>query len=179
MVPFRCRRASNSEAVASDSIGPRRPLGPRNRPPIEDAVGSCLQVAAAVQPRPTGWIAGRAAIGQTKTYDEQAEKRVLALLDCDPPKGYSQWNGRPLAQSLGDVSDDQAWHVLRSTRSNSSAAAVGVFTQMRSPDRKQPTSWDFYLSPPGKAIVLCGMRNRTYRRWKERRVGCGCPMGKP
>src|SRR5919206_4094807 len=48
-----------------------------------------------------------------KTYDEKTEKRILALLDTDPPEGYSQWNGPLVAQRLKDVSDDQVWRVLR------------------------------------------------------------------
>lgn len=51
--------------------------------------------------------------GKPKSYDEQTEKRVLSLLDADPPEGYSQWNGRLLAVALGDVSDDQVWRILR------------------------------------------------------------------
>jgi transposase len=51
--------------------------------------------------------------GKPKTYDEKTEKRVLTLLDADPPEGYRQWNGRLVAEKLGDVSDDQVWRVLR------------------------------------------------------------------
>lgn len=51
--------------------------------------------------------------GKPKSYDQVTEKRILSLLDTDPPSGYSQWNGRLLAQSLADVSDDQVWRVLR------------------------------------------------------------------
>ena len=35
-----------------------------------------------------------------KTYGQQAEQRILALLDSDPPEGYSQCNGRLLAKHL-------------------------------------------------------------------------------
>jgi len=45
--------------------------------------------------------------GKPRTYSEATEKRLLALLDSPPPQGYSQWNGRLLAEALGDVSDDQ------------------------------------------------------------------------
>jgi len=51
--------------------------------------------------------------GKPNTYDEQTEKRMLALLDTDPPDGYSQWNGRLLAEALGDVSKDHVWRLLR------------------------------------------------------------------
>src|ERR1043166_9563799 len=30
--------------------------------------------------------------GKPKTYDQKTEKRILTLLDSDPPEGYSQWN---------------------------------------------------------------------------------------
>ena len=32
--------------------------------------------------------------GKPRTYTEEAEKRVLKLLDQKPPDGYAQWNGR-------------------------------------------------------------------------------------
>src|SRR3954453_11664720 len=41
--------------------------------------------------------------GKPKTYSETAEKRILTLLDTDPPAGYSQWNGRLLAAALGNI----------------------------------------------------------------------------
>ena len=55
--------------------------------------------------------AGRS--GKPATYDASTEKRVLALLDQPPPKGYSQWNGPRLAEALADVSADQVWRILR------------------------------------------------------------------
>jgi hypothetical protein len=45
--------------------------------------------------------------GDPAKYDESTEKRILALLDEKPPKGYSQWNGGLLAEKLGDVSKAQ------------------------------------------------------------------------
>src|ERR687893_380558 len=40
--------------------------------------------------------------GKPAKYDDATGKRVLALLDEPPPKGYSQWNGRLLADALPD-----------------------------------------------------------------------------
>ena len=51
--------------------------------------------------------------GKPRAYDQSTEKRILKLLDTDPPSGYSQWNGGLLARALKDVSDDQVWRVLR------------------------------------------------------------------
>jgi transposase len=49
--------------------------------------------------------------GKPARYDRKTEKRVLALLDSPPPTGYAQWNGRLVAEALGDVSDDQVWRI--------------------------------------------------------------------
>src|SRR5438132_607586 len=42
--------------------------------------------------------------GKPLTYDEGTERRVLELLEQEPPEGASQWNGRLVAAALGDVS---------------------------------------------------------------------------
>ena len=46
-------------------------------------------------------------------YGVATEKRILAALDSPPPEGYATWSGKLLAKSLGDVSDDHVWRVLR------------------------------------------------------------------
>src|SRR6266481_8734203 len=51
--------------------------------------------------------------GNPGRYDEQTEKRVLDLVQQPPPEGHTQWNGRLLAESLGDVSQAQVWRILR------------------------------------------------------------------
>lgn len=93
--------------------------------------------------------------GKPKTYDEQAEKRVLALLDCDPPEGYGQWNGRLLAQSLGDVSDDQVWRVLRKHKIQLQRRRSWCISTDPEFGPKAADIVGLYLSPPEKAIVLC------------------------
>jgi transposase len=51
--------------------------------------------------------------GPPRRYTPQTERRILAQLDESPPSGWGRWNGRLLAQALGDVSADQVWAVLR------------------------------------------------------------------
>ena len=51
--------------------------------------------------------------GKPAKYDEETEKRVLALLDEPPPNGYSAWHGNRVAERLGNVSKDQVWRILR------------------------------------------------------------------
>lgn len=51
--------------------------------------------------------------GKPAKYDQSTAERVLELLDKAPSKGYSQWNGRLLAEALPDISKDQVWRILR------------------------------------------------------------------
>jgi transposase len=92
--------------------------------------------------------------GKPRTYTAETEKRVLAQLDQPPPKGYAQWNGPLLAQSLQDVSEHHVWRVLRNH---------GIQLQRRrswclSTDPEfAPKAADIvglYLDPPANAIVL-------------------------
>jgi transposase len=51
--------------------------------------------------------------GKKPRYNQETERRILSLLDNDPPAGYTNWNGNLMARQLGDVSHDQVWRVLR------------------------------------------------------------------
>ena len=51
--------------------------------------------------------------GKPAIYDRNTECRILSKLDEPPPSGYAAWNGRLIAQALGDVSTDHVWRVLR------------------------------------------------------------------
>jgi transposase len=93
--------------------------------------------------------------GSLQKYDAVTEKRILTALDNSPPAGYATWSGKLLAQSLGDVSDDQVWRVLRKH---------GIHLQRRrswciSTDPEfAPKAADIvglYLNPPENAVVIC------------------------
>ena len=45
--------------------------------------------------------------GPAPKYDITTGRRILALLDGPPPKGYARWTGPLLAQALGDVHEQQ------------------------------------------------------------------------
>jgi transposase len=88
-------------------------------------------------------------------YDEATEKRILATLDSSPLEGYATWSGKLLAKSLGDVSDDQVWRVLRKH---------GIHLQRRrswcvSTDpqfaQKAADIVGLYLEPPENTLVIC------------------------
>ena len=93
--------------------------------------------------------------GKPKTYDQQTEKQILALLDSDPPSGYSQWNGRLLADALGEVSDDQVWRVLRKHKIQLQRRRSWCISTDPESGPKAADVVGLYLSPPEDAVVLC------------------------
>jgi transposase len=93
--------------------------------------------------------------GRPQRYGREAEERVLAQLDEDPPSGYQTWNGPLLAEALGDVSEHQVWRILR---------RYGIQLERRrswcvSTDPEFATKAadivGLYLNPPENAMVLC------------------------
>jgi len=92
--------------------------------------------------------------GQPKRYPDSTESRVLAALDGPPPKGYGQWNGRLLAEQLGNVSDDQIWRVLR--RRGISLQRRQSWCVSTDPEfsRKAANIVGLYLNPPENAVIL-------------------------
>ena len=93
--------------------------------------------------------------GKPFSYDQDTEGRILTQLDQPPPSGYARWNGRLLAEALGDVSKHQVWRTL---------AIHGISLQRRrswcistDPEfaRKAADIVGLYLDPPEHAVVIC------------------------
>jgi transposase len=93
--------------------------------------------------------------GKPKTYAEATEQRLLALLDNPPPQGYSQWNGRLLAEALGDVSDDQVWRLLRKHKIQLQRRRSWCISTDPEFGAKAADVVGLYLNPPDNAVVLC------------------------
>jgi transposase len=93
--------------------------------------------------------------GKPATYDDNTEKKILTMLDEPPPKGYAKWNGTLLAESIGDVSKDQVWRVLR--KHNISLQRKRSWCVSTDPEFAQKAAdiVGLYLDPPENAIVLC------------------------
>src|SRR5215475_12238388 len=51
--------------------------------------------------------------GPAPKYGVETGRRILALLDEPPPKGYARWTGPLLAAALGDVHEQHVWRFLR------------------------------------------------------------------
>jgi len=92
--------------------------------------------------------------GKPAKYDQNTEKRVLGLLDEPPPKGYSQWNGRLLAEALPEISKDQVWRILR--RHDICLERRRSWCISTDPEfgPKAADIVGLYLNPPENALVI-------------------------
>lgn len=92
--------------------------------------------------------------GKKPRYDADTERRILALLDNDPPPGYSSWSGSLVARQLGNVSPQHIWRVLRKRgihlqrRRSWCVSTDPEFTQ------KAADIVGLYLDPPEDAVVI-------------------------
>lgn len=92
--------------------------------------------------------------GKKPRYGKDMERRILALLDTDPPAGYGSWTGTLVAHQLGDVSSDHVWRVLRchgihlQRRHSWCISTDPEFTQ------KAADIVGLYLEPPDGAVVI-------------------------
>lgn len=93
--------------------------------------------------------------GQPRKYDDQTEKRVLALLDQPPPEGYSGWNGNRLAESLGNVNKHQVWRILRRRKICLQRRRSWCISTDPEFGAKAADIVGLYLQPPKNALVLC------------------------
>lgn len=108
--------------------------------------------------------------GMPPQYDAMTEQRVLRLLDAPPPRGYSSWNGRLVAEALGDVSDDAVWRVLRRSRIHLQRRRSWCISTDPEFVPKAADIVGLYLAPPETAIVLA-VDEKPYIQALERAQG--------
>jgi len=92
--------------------------------------------------------------GKPASYDKNTERRVLAMLDKDPPRGYATWNGRLVAQALGDVSKDQVWRILRRHKIQLQRRRSWCISTDPQFAAKAADIVGIYLDPPENALVI-------------------------
>ena len=93
--------------------------------------------------------------GPSPKYDARTGRRILALLDQPPPKGYGRWTGGLLARALGDVHEQQVWRFLRSQKID--LAGRKSWCESNDPEfvAKAADVVGLYMAPPDNAIVIC------------------------
>ncbi|MBW2073047.1 MAG: IS630 family transposase, partial [Deltaproteobacteria bacterium] len=93
--------------------------------------------------------------GPRRRYDKSMDRRIIAMLDEDPPAGHTTWNGKLLAEAVGGVSKHYVWRVLR---------RHGIQLQRRrswcistDPEfaAKAADIVGLYLEPPENGVVIC------------------------
>jgi transposase len=92
--------------------------------------------------------------GKPRHYDQATERRVLALLDKDPPEGFAQWNGRLLAEALGNVSPTHTWRILRKYKIQLQRRRSWCISTDAEFGPKAADVVGIYLDPPENALVL-------------------------
>jgi transposase len=93
--------------------------------------------------------------GKPQKYTVEDERRVLALLDRKPPEGFAQWNGRLLAEALGEISADHVWRILRKHRIQLQRRRSWCISTDPEFGPKAADMVGLYLNPPENALVLC------------------------
>lgn len=93
--------------------------------------------------------------GRPLRYGAATERRVLAVLDEPPPKGWATWSGTLVAQRLGDVSAAHVWQVLRQHRIQLQRRRSWCVSTDPEFAQKAADIVGLYLDPPENAMVLC------------------------
>ena len=93
--------------------------------------------------------------GAPAIYDAKTDKRIRAILDQPPPKGYARWSGPLIAKALGDVDVQYVWRSLRKQRID--LGGRESWCESKDPEfaAKAADVVGLYLAPPENAVVLC------------------------
>jgi transposase len=92
--------------------------------------------------------------GKPRTYGADADRRILALLDRPPPKGFVRWTTPMIARALGDVSDQYIWRFLRAQGIDLAGRKSWCLSTDPEFAAKAADIVGLYLDPPDHAIVL-------------------------
>jgi transposase len=99
-------------------------------------------------------LADKAGRGRKPRYDKGTVRRILSKLDEPPPKGFATWTGGLVAKSLGDVSPDQVWRVLRRYKIHLQRRRSWCVSTDPEFAAKAADIVGLYLNPPENAVVL-------------------------
>ena len=91
--------------------------------------------------------------GRKPKYGAETEARVRAALAGPRPKGYGRWNGRLVAEHLGDVNAHHVWRVLRRRGIHLERRRSWCVSTDPEFERKAADIVGLYLAPPRNAVV--------------------------
>ena len=111
-------------------------------------------MAGAFCQRPLGRVGDAPRSGKPRTYREDTDQRILAVLDRPPPVGFARWTAPLVAHDLGDVSDQYVWRFLRVQRIDLAGRKSWCLSTDPEFAVKAADIIGLYLAPPEHAIVL-------------------------
>lgn len=93
--------------------------------------------------------------GPAPKYTSETGRRILAVLEREPPAGFARWNGPLIAAELGDVHEQQVWRFLRVQKID--LAGRKSWCESNDPEfvAKAADVVGLYMAPPENAIVVC------------------------
>src|SRR5882762_1257047 len=93
--------------------------------------------------------------GAPPIYGEGTDKRIRAVLDRPPPKGFARWNGPLIAKALGDVDVQYVWRSLRKHKID--LGGRKGWCESNDPEfaSKAADVVGLYMAPPDNAVVIC------------------------
>ena len=100
-------------------------------------------------------LGNKAHPGPTPTYGTETGRRILAVLDREPPAGFARWTGPLIAAELGDVHEQYVWRFLRAQKID--LAGRKSWCESNDPEfvAKAADVVGLYIAPPENAIVIC------------------------
>ena len=93
--------------------------------------------------------------GPAPKYGEETGKRILSVLEREPPAGFARWNGPLIAAALGDVHEQQVWRFLREHKIDLSGRKSWCESDDPEFVPKAADIVGLYMAPPENAMVIC------------------------
>src|SRR3974390_2285792 len=102
-----------------------------------------------------GGLGNKPQPGPAPTYGAETGRRILAVLDREPPAGFARWTGSLIATELGDVHEQYVWRFLRTEKIDLSGRKS--WCERDDPEfvAKAADVVGLYMAPPENAIVFC------------------------
>src|SRR5476651_687155 len=93
--------------------------------------------------------------GKPAIYSEATDRRIRAVLDRPPPKGFARWNGPLIAKALGNVDVQYVWRSLRKHKIDLSGRKSWCESNDPEFASKAAEVVGLYMAPPDNAVVIC------------------------
>ena len=107
--------------------------------------------------------------GKPAKYDAAFRDKLLAVLEEQPPRGMSHWDGPAIAERL-ESSVYAVWRLLRREGIHLQRHRSWCVSKDKDFASKAADVVGLYLNPPLNAVVLRGCRKITFTIWRSSAV---------